>query len=54
MNPLAERAGAVVREVEPASYLRIALVTRKSVLTPSATAFVRIAQTFAAERPPRD
>jgi DNA-binding transcriptional LysR family regulator len=47
-TPLAERAGALVREVEPASYLRIALVTRKAVLTPSAKAFMRIAQAYVA------
>jgi DNA-binding transcriptional LysR family regulator len=48
-TPLAERAGARVREVQPASYLRIALVTRKAVLTPSATAFMRIAEAYAAQ-----
>jgi len=47
-TPLAERAGALVREVEPASYLRIALVTRKAVLTPSAKAFMRIAKAYVA------
>ena len=49
-TPLAERAGALVREVEPASYLRIALVTRKAVLTPSAKAFMRIAQAYVARK----
>jgi DNA-binding transcriptional LysR family regulator len=49
-TPLAERAGALVREVEPASFLRIALVTRKAVLTPSATAFMRIAQAYVARK----
>jgi DNA-binding transcriptional LysR family regulator len=48
-TPLAERAGALVREVEPASYLRIALVTRKAVLTPSAKAFMRIAKAYVAQ-----
>ena len=51
-TPLAERAGAVVREVDPASYLRIALVTRKAALTPSATAFMRIAQHYVSKRAP--
>lgn len=51
-SPLAERAGALVREVEPASYLRIALVTRKAALTPSAEAFVRIARDYVRGRQP--
>lgn len=37
---LAERAGAVVRPIDPPSVLRIALVTRGASLTPAAHAFV--------------
>jgi DNA-binding transcriptional LysR family regulator len=46
-TPLAERAGAVVHHIEPASYLRVALVSRPSALTPAARAFLDMAQTWA-------
>jgi DNA-binding transcriptional LysR family regulator len=39
-TPLAERAGATVRRIEPVSLLRIALVSRTTALTPSAQAFM--------------
>jgi DNA-binding transcriptional LysR family regulator len=43
-TPLAERAGAAVHHIEPASYLRVALVSRTSGLTPAARAFLDMAE----------
>ncbi|MEU2682300.1 LysR family transcriptional regulator [Streptomyces hygroscopicus] len=40
---LAERAGALVLDLEPSTSLRIALVSRRAPLTPAAEAFVRTA-----------
>lgn len=48
-TPLARRAGARVRSIEPASLLHIALVTRTGVLTPGARAFVRCVETYVAD-----
>lgn len=48
-TPLAERAGAVVRRIEPPSLLRIALVTRKAALTPAARAFMECAVAYVHE-----
>ena len=45
-TPLAERAGAVVRRIEPTSLLRIVLVTRKAALTPAAREFMRVAAAY--------
>jgi DNA-binding transcriptional LysR family regulator len=42
-TPLAERAGAAVHHLEPASYLRVALVSRPAALTPAARAFLEMA-----------
>ncbi|MFB4313896.1 LysR substrate-binding domain-containing protein [Actinomadura sp. 21ATH] len=42
-TPLAERAGAAVHHIEPASHLRVALVSRPAVLTPAARAFLDMA-----------
>jgi DNA-binding transcriptional LysR family regulator len=58
--PLAERAGAVVRNIESSSLLRIALVFRTTALTPAARAFVECVESYASERrasgpaPPHD
>jgi DNA-binding transcriptional LysR family regulator len=49
-TPLAERAGAVVRRIEPASLLRIVLVTRKTALTPAAQEFMRVAVAYVTDR----
>jgi DNA-binding transcriptional LysR family regulator len=49
-TPLAERAGAVVRRIEPVSLLRTALVTRKTALTPGAAAFMRSAIAYVEEQ----
>lgn len=40
---LAERAGAVVHQIEPVSHLRVALVSRPTALTPAAQAFLDMA-----------
>jgi DNA-binding transcriptional LysR family regulator len=49
-TPLAERAGAQVRLIEPASLLRIALVSRTGALTPAAHAFVECVEAYADRR----
>jgi len=46
-TPLAERAGAQVRLIEPTSLLRIALVSRTGALTPAARAFVECVEEYA-------
>lgn len=43
---LAERAGAAVHHIEPASYLRVALVSRPAALTPAAQAFLDMAASW--------
>ncbi|MBK1783369.1 LysR family transcriptional regulator [Prauserella cavernicola] len=48
-TPLAVRAGAAVHRIEPASYLRVALVSRTSGLTPAARAFLDVAAAYAQE-----
>ena len=48
--PLAQRAGARVRHLEPPSALRIALVARNAALTPAARAFLQCAEAYAARR----
>jgi DNA-binding transcriptional LysR family regulator len=48
-TPLAERAGAVVRRIEPSSLLRIVLVTRKTTLTPAAREFMRVAVAYVSD-----
>ena len=56
-TPLAERAGAVVRRIDPPSLLRLALVTRKAALTPAARAFMECAVAYVNEQargPARD
>jgi DNA-binding transcriptional LysR family regulator len=40
---LAERAGALVLDLEPPSYLHVALVSRKARLTPAASEFLAMA-----------
>ena len=47
--PLARRAGAQIARIEPASYLRLALVSRSAPLTPAARAFQEAARTYAAK-----
>ena len=47
---LARRAGADVLAINPPSYLRVALVYRKSPLTPSAEAFLDTVKQYAAEQ----
>ncbi|MGR6962887.1 LysR family transcriptional regulator [Geodermatophilus sp. URMC 61] len=47
--PLAERAGALVRDIESSSVLRIALVSRTTALTPAARAFVECVESYVAE-----
>jgi len=47
-SPLAQRAGARVRKIEPASVLRIVLVARDAALTPAARAFIECAERYAA------
>jgi DNA-binding transcriptional LysR family regulator len=42
-TPLAERAGALVLDLMPPSYLHVALVSRKARLTPAASEFLAIA-----------
>jgi DNA-binding transcriptional LysR family regulator len=46
---LAERAGARVRPIEPATLLRIALVTRTVTLTPAARAFTECVEDYVAQ-----
>lgn len=48
-TPLAERAGASVRRIEPAWRLRMSLVSRPQGLTPAARTFLRIASEWTAE-----
>ncbi|MGY1792940.1 LysR family transcriptional regulator [Geodermatophilus sp. SYSU D00525] len=45
-TPLAERAGARVRRIEPPVLLRIALVSRATALTPAAQAFVACVEDY--------
>jgi DNA-binding transcriptional LysR family regulator len=47
-SPLAQRAGARVRNIEPPSVLRIAMVSRDAALTPAARAFIECAERYAA------
>jgi DNA-binding transcriptional LysR family regulator len=47
-SPLAQRAGARVRYIEPASVLRIAMVARNAALTPAARAFIECVERYAA------
>jgi DNA-binding transcriptional LysR family regulator len=49
-TPLAQRAGARVRRFEPVSLLRIALVIRKTTLTPAAQAFVQSTASYVEQR----
>jgi DNA-binding transcriptional LysR family regulator len=49
-TPLAQRSGALVRRIEPAVLLRIALVSRKSTLTPAAQAFLASVEDYVAGR----
>jgi DNA-binding transcriptional LysR family regulator len=49
-TPLAQRAGAIVRRIEPTSLLRTALVTRKTDLTPAARAFVEATAQYVAHQ----
>jgi DNA-binding transcriptional LysR family regulator len=49
-TPLAQRSGALVRRIEPAVLLRIALVSRKSTLTPAAQAFLACVEDYVAGR----
>ncbi|GLZ07870.1 LysR family transcriptional regulator [Actinomadura sp. NBRC 104412] len=51
--PLALRAGAVVRDLDPPATLDLALVSRKGWLSPVAEEFLTMAKTSAAERPRR-
>lgn len=53
-TPLAQRAGAQVRRIEPTSVLRIALVLRTAALTPAAGAFVRCVEAYVARRTARE
>jgi DNA-binding transcriptional LysR family regulator len=56
-TPLAQRAGAIVRRIDPTSLLRTALVTRKTDLTPAARAFVETTAQYVAHQwtaPPRN
>ncbi|MFC7328262.1 LysR family transcriptional regulator [Marinactinospora rubrisoli] len=48
-TPLALRAGATVRRIDPPSHLRIAVVHRASMLTPGARAFLEVAVGYARE-----
>jgi DNA-binding transcriptional LysR family regulator len=47
-SPLAQRAGARVRNIEPPSVLRIATVARNAALTPAARAFIECVERYAA------
>jgi DNA-binding transcriptional LysR family regulator len=47
---IARRAGCDVVAIDPPSYLRVALVYRKTSLTPSATAFLGCAKQYAAQQ----
>jgi hypothetical protein len=51
-TPLARRAGARVRAIEPPSVLRIALVTRKAALTPAARAFLACVEAYVSSLEP--
>jgi DNA-binding transcriptional LysR family regulator len=51
-TPLARRAGARVRAIEPPSVLRIALVTRKAALTPAARAFLTCVEAYVSSLDP--
>ncbi|SHN14197.1 LysR family transcriptional regulator [Cryptosporangium aurantiacum] len=53
-TPLARRAGASVRAIQPASLLRISLVSRKGPLTPAARAFVGCVHTYIDRARPGD
>lgn len=46
---LAERAGALVLELDPPAYLSVAFVTRRAPLTPAASAFLAAARAAVAE-----
>jgi DNA-binding transcriptional LysR family regulator len=46
-TPLARRAGAVVRQIDPPSLLRVSFVARKGSLTPAARAFVECVRAYA-------
>jgi DNA-binding transcriptional LysR family regulator len=46
--PLARRAGAQVRHIEPPSVLRVAMVARNAALTPAARAFTECVEGYAA------
>ena len=46
-SPLAQRAGARVRNIEPPSVLRIAMVARDAAVTPAARAFIECAERYA-------
>jgi DNA-binding transcriptional LysR family regulator len=48
-SPLARRAGARVRNIEPPSVLRIAMVARNAALTPAARAFLECVEQYAAQ-----
>ncbi|OEV06778.1 LysR family transcriptional regulator [Streptomyces nanshensis] len=48
---LAQRAGALVRHIEPVSLLRIVFVARNTALTPAAQAFAAHVERYAAQLP---
>ncbi|MGY1686435.1 MULTISPECIES: LysR family transcriptional regulator [unclassified Geodermatophilus] len=48
-TPLAQRSGALVRRIEPAVLLRIALVSRTGTLTPAAQAFVTCVEQYVSD-----
>ncbi|GAB3192194.1 LysR family transcriptional regulator [Geodermatophilus arenarius] len=48
-TPLAQRSGALVRRIEPAVLLRIALVSRTGALTPAARAFVACVEQYVSD-----
>jgi DNA-binding transcriptional LysR family regulator len=49
-TPLAQRAGAHVRHIEPPSVLCISMVARNAALTPAARAFVECVEGYVARR----
>lgn len=51
-TPLARRAGARVRAIEPPSVLRIALVARSAALTPAARAFLGCVESYVKDLEP--
>lgn len=53
-TPLARRAGAEVRRIDPPSLLRIAVVMRTTTLTPAARAFVDTLDAYCAGGRPND